>query len=264
MKVLFLFLFVLLAYAADTVEAITRPSKDVSLSFITSGLIDKVLIKEGDSVKAGQLLAQLNSDLERNKIAQLKAQLENDAKLKGEKAKLEQSDRDVKHLKKALESGAGIVKELEHAQLTAKTSVFTIEQLNNERNQIKIKLEESKLILNRLIVKAPVSGQVEQVLVSKGETAEPQKPVIRIVQINPLWVDVPVPLKWGRRLKKGNQLMVHFPASPAKPKGEKRQGKIIFVSSVADAGSETLRIRLEVPNPDKRFVGERVSVVINE
>ena len=44
--------------AAD-VEAITRPNNDVTLSFVRAGTIAGVHVKEGDSVKAGQVLCRL-------------------------------------------------------------------------------------------------------------------------------------------------------------------------------------------------------------
>ena len=61
--------------AAD-IAAITRPSEDVTLSFVMPGRIAKVLVKEGDEVKAGQLLVQQDDAAELVQLEQLKAEAE--------------------------------------------------------------------------------------------------------------------------------------------------------------------------------------------
>ena len=52
---------------------------------------------------------------------------------------------------------------------------------------------------------------------------------------------------------------VFFPDAPAEPV----KARIIFVGSVADAASDTLRIRVEIPNPSRRMAGERVRVEVS-
>ena len=57
--------------SAAGIEAITRPSEDVTLSFVTAGRIARVLVKDGDAVKAGQLLVGLDDEAERVQVEQL-------------------------------------------------------------------------------------------------------------------------------------------------------------------------------------------------
>ena len=85
------------------------------------------------------------------------------------------------------------------------------------------------------------------------------KEVVRIVKVNPLWVDVNIPLEKCGNLKVGHDLMIRFPKFGKQAEALKK-GKIIFRSALADPGSETLKFRLEVPNPDNRLAGERVQV----
>jgi hypothetical protein len=47
---------------------------------------------------------------------------------------------------------------------------------------------------------------------------------------------------------------------PGTEPNDQPNGKILHISSVADAASDTLQCRVEVPNPDKRPAGERVLV----
>ena len=90
--------------------------------------------------------------------------------------------------------------------------------------------------------------------------------VIRVVQIDPLWIDAPVPLTQAVELKVGRTAQVVFglPDKPTKAEPASTSlvvpGRVIFVGAVADAASDTLRVRIEVPNQAKRPAGEHVRV----
>ena len=88
-----------------------------------------------------------------------------------------------------------------------------------------------------------------------GESVEQQTKVIRVVSIDPLWIEVPVPLETARTLKLGNTARVKFADLK-----DAQQGKITHIAAVADAASDTLQVRLEVPNSALRPAGERVRV----
>ena len=62
--------------AAQGISAITDPSADVTLSFLTAGRIAEVLAKEGDIVKADQLLARQDDSVEQTQLTQLRASSE--------------------------------------------------------------------------------------------------------------------------------------------------------------------------------------------
>jgi multidrug efflux pump subunit AcrA (membrane-fusion protein) len=104
---------------------------------------------------------------------------------------------------------------------------------------------------------SPIAGRVEKVAVETGEAIERLGPVIQLVNVDPLRIDVPVPLAEAERLKTGQQVSVSFPDNPADASAN---GQITHISSVADAASDTLRVRIEVSNPLGRPAGERITV----
>ena len=55
------------------IKAITNPMADITLSFVQPGSIAKVYFKEGDSVKAGQVLVQQDDAAEKAQLEQLEA-----------------------------------------------------------------------------------------------------------------------------------------------------------------------------------------------
>jgi hypothetical protein len=94
-------------------------------------------------------------------------------------------------------------------------------------------------------------------MIDAGESVDAQsKGVMRIVNTDPLWVDVPVPLIQARSLWLGELAVIKFGLG----KTESREGLVIHIASVADPASETLWVRIEVPNQSHRPSGESVRV----
>ena len=257
------FLFGLIAVSASAaeVEGISQPSADVALSFVKPGKIIKVSVKDGDKVKKGQLLAQIDSESEKLQILQLKAELDNDVKIRAEKAKILQKNKDLLDLEKAVDQGAGTQKEVDTLKLEILQMKFNVENFEFEKLQIKKKIQEKQISADQASLSSPINGVVEQVAIETGESVERLKEVFRIVKINPLWIDVNIPLENTSSLSVGSQLFVKFP-SLGKTKAQTLKGTIVFRSAVADPGSETLNFRLEVDNPNLRLAGERVKVLV--
>jgi RND family efflux transporter MFP subunit len=261
----FCFLIILLSactLGAIDIEAFSAPSADATLSFIRSGQVIEVNVKKGDSIKAGQLLARLNDDIEKTKLKQLQTALAHDAREHAEKAKLAQKRKDLVALKNAEKDGAASVKEIDTARLEVVQLEFSLQILDFEKKQIKEQIDEQKILQKQTQLTAMEAGIIEEIGIQRGESVERLNEVFRVVRINPLWVEVNIPLKNTKDLKIGSELTVLFPSFASKEVLKK--GKIIYRSSIADPGSETLKFRLEVDNKELRLVGERVKVRLDE
>jgi len=279
--VLFLGLAVLAACsslrAQQAIRAITRPSNDVTLSFVRPGRIAKVLVAEGDDVKAGQELIRLDDESELAQLEQLQAQAEDDTRVRAADAQLAQKKVDLKKNELALKQGAATVMEVEHAKLEVTISELSLELAVFQRKQDQRKYREAMIQHARMRLTSPIDGKVErpadatgkplvQSLVESGESVDSLEKIIRVVKIDPLIINVPVRLSQARRLKKGAKAQV-FGALEAKSPGDPIIGpllfpnaKVILVAAVADAASDTLTVRIEAPNPTARPVGEGVFV----
>ncbi|MBW8014635.1 MAG: efflux RND transporter periplasmic adaptor subunit [Planctomycetes bacterium] len=153
-----------------------------------------------------------------------------------EEALLAQKNVDLKRLVFARKRGASTDLEVEHAQLEVKIAG--------------IRVDNMKLV-------SPIDGFVENIYVEVGESIQALAEAIRIVRIDPLWIDVHVPQNKANTVKVGDTATVKFP----KPQMETSSGKVIFVSRTADAASSTLRARIEVANKSNRPAGESVRIV---
>lgn len=248
--------------AGTDIEGFSAPSADTTLSFVRSGRLIDITVKAGDHVKAGQLLARLDDNLEKAKLAQLTEEFEHSAKRESEKAKLLQKTKDLVSLQDAASDGAVSLKEVDTAKLEVVQLQFNLKVLDLEKSQLNKKIEEQKILLKQTQLVTLESGIVESIHAQRGESVERLIEIFRIVRVNPLWIEVHIPLIKTKKLKLGSMVKVLFPDS-----GNKdliKDGKIIFRSSVADPGSETLKFRLEVENKELRLAGERVKVRLEE
>jgi RND family efflux transporter MFP subunit len=236
--------------------AITDPSADVTVSFIQPGRIAEVYIKEGDRVKAGQLLVQQDDAVEQAQLAQIKAESEDTTQIQASEASLAQKRVDLKKLKKAAERSAATELEVEHATLEAKIAELSLEVAKFQHEQAQRKYNEAKIRVDNMKLKSPIAGKVEEIYVEAGESVNALTDVVRVVRTDPLWIDVPVPSARARTLKHGQTASVGFPDSAE----NLVDGRIIYIAAVADAASGTLRVRIEAPNKSNRPAGEHVRV----
>ncbi len=240
------------------VRAITRPSADITLSFVQPGRIAGVQFKEGDLVKAGNVLVRQDDAAEQVQLAQLKAQSEDTTQMQASEASLAQKKVDLEKLQKAAASNAATFLEVEHAKLDVTIAQLSFELAKFEHEQAGRKYEEYRIRVENMQLKSPVDGRIETVDVEVGESANALADVIRVVQIDPLWIDAPVPWAEGIGLKAGTAARIQFVESGKA--ASTAEGRVIFVAAVADAASGTLRVRIEAPNKTDRPAGEHVLV----
>ena len=238
------------------IEAVTKPSADVTLSFSRPGRVAEVRVREGDTVKPDDLLVRLDDEAERIEVDQLKAQADDLIRIKAAEAQVVQKKEDLKKLEWAGKEGAATQWEIEHARLEVVIGELSTDLARFNQRQDRYKYEVAKAQLDRMRLPSPVAGKVEEVMVEVGEAADPNTKVIRVVKTDVLWADVPVPLAVGRTLVAGQMAQVEFPQSD----GKGVDGKVLYAAAVADAASETLIVRVEISNPSGRPAGERVRV----
>lgn len=250
-----------LSSSALEIEAISAPSVDIELSFVMTGRISRMLVKEGDIVNKGDLLCSLDDRTETIRVMELQAAAEDTIKLAAVAAELDQKRVDLEKFESAHAKGAVAKWELEHAKLDMQIAELGLRAAELEHEQNRRRLEQAVSQIERMRLISPVSGRIEKVLVTAGESVKALDPIIQLIRVDPLWIDTPVPVGRVREFALGQRVLVQFPLDQSRAK---TTGRIIHISSVVDAASETLQIRLEVPNPKGRPAGERITVQLGE
>lgn len=248
------------AWGGESLQAITKPSHDVTLTFSHPGQVAKLLVQEGDTVKAGQAVVVQDDREEAAAMAIDKAKSEDTTEIEAQKAVLDQKEVDYKKFLWAFDHG-GVKSqyEVDSARIEVVINQARLKLAQFEHEQNIRKYEQTKAGVDRMTLYSPIGGHVESTLVKVGEGVEPSTKVMRIVQTDPLWIEVPVPFAEGRQLVKGQTAKVTFSDKSVGP------ATIINVASVADSASDTLTVRVELANDkNPRPAGERVTVSFTE
>ena len=241
----------------SAIRAITNPRYDITLSYVQPGRIAKVHFTEGAWVKAGQVLVQQDDAVEQIQLAQLKAASEDTTQIQASEASLAQKKVDLQKLEKAAAQNAATELEVEHAKLSVTMAELSLQLANFEHEQARRKYDEMKAQVEKMRLVSPIGGRIEKIHIEAGESINALTDVVRVVQIDPLWIDVPVPLIRAMDLTVGKKAMVLFPS----PNRASVEGSIIYIGAVADAASGTLRVTVEVPNKSNRPAGEHVDII---
>jgi len=115
------------------------------LSFKNGGVINKIYVKEGDPVKAGQLLATLNPT-------------EVDASVSQAKLAAEKAQRDFNRAKQLYQDSVATLEQMQNAETAFRVAQEQLKAANYNQNQTEIRAANSGFVLNRLANDGQVVG----------------------------------------------------------------------------------------------------------
>ncbi|MDP7008694.1 MAG: efflux RND transporter periplasmic adaptor subunit [Phycisphaerales bacterium] len=242
---------------SDGFDAIAAPEHDLDLGFVIRGEVKSVSVEPGDQVKKGDVLISLIDDaiVAQEKLQRIRS--ESSLEIDASKAEFDLAVMEEDKAQRAFDKHAINELELQRAKtntvrkrLAWQLFVQRKEEAVAQHQQIFAQLEQHHLA-------APIDGTVELVNVDIGELVADVRPVLRLVTIDPLIVDAPIPMTVANTLQVSNAATIEFPQLVGSPS---LQGTIEHVASVADPGSETQLVRIRVPNPDGLPGGSHVIV----
>jgi RND family efflux transporter MFP subunit len=218
--------------AATPTSCVLLPNKTVELAAPVSGVVDKVFIERGDTVRAGQTVLQLNSEVENATVELAKARLE--------------------FTQRRLQRNQNLVSN----QLLAAQEV---DELKTENALARLELNQAKAVLAQRIVNSPLSGRVISVDSSVGEYVGTlgSEPFARIVNLDPLHVELVYPAKDYGKVTIGQSLSIQI-----QHQSSRVTGTVDIVDPLIDAASGTFGVRLVLPNPNSKIpAGLRCDIV---
>ena len=156
----------------------------VSVGARTSGQIETMAVALGDQVKAGDLIAQIDSQDQQNSVLQAEASLANiNAQIAAKEAVLNRSEQTLKR-QTELGSQSLVTREaLESAQAEVQVYKADLQALNAQKSSAEVTVSTAKLALERTRIIAPISGTVVAIVVKQGQTVNAAQAAPTIVKI---------------------------------------------------------------------------------
>lgn len=243
------------AAATQPVEAVAQARHDLKLGFTVQARVAEVPVVDGQRVEAGQMLILLDDRAGAAQIELHEVRAQSTLEIEAAKAEWELAENEANRLKEAMGKAGAAPFEVERAVLEATRSRLAYELHKQRREESALQLKQARLIHERFELRAPLAGVVEEVTVAPGEMVEEVRPVLRLVVTDPLRIDAPVPVADAATVKVDQPVWVRFKAS-----GRVVEGKIVNIASVADPGSETRAVRIDVPNTSAEPAGSHVVI----
>lgn len=239
---------------ADTSTSFTGlvyPLHDLTLSVHVAGVVERVHVQLGQSVRAGQLLLSLDARLqgiEQERRRLIASDASEQQTVERRRAALEGLVRDATTLYE--QAGTVSRDELTKLRMELDATGGRGEQLREakKREAAELALAQREQGMRQLV--APIAGVVAMVKPAAGEWAAPGDAVLRLVDASSCELRLHVSQAAARRLRAGQPLPVQLD-DPAM--STPVSGRVSFVSPVVDAASGLVELRVLLPNPERRI-----------
>lgn len=230
--------------ASQSIGCIIEPDEVVEVGSPVIGVIQSI-VKRGDKVRKGAVLAVLRNDIDRAALSVAQSRAAADAEEKAAVANYDFSKQRRARAEELLRKEFVSKQALDQA--IAEDEIAK-QKLAQAREQRRIYVREASLAQQRLderTIRSPIDGIIVERYLTAGERVE-EKPLLRVVKIDPLRVEAILPSALYGQIAAGTTARIQ----PETPNSAPVTATVTLVDKVLDAASGTFRIRLQLPNPD--------------
>lgn len=240
--------------AVGTVE----PEHSVQVRAQVSGVLQNIAFKEGDKVKAGQLLFQIDPRTFQSQYNQALAALARD------RAQLENARAQQQRMEPLLKREFITQQEYDVAVTSAKSLEATVQSGQAMVEQARIQLDYSRIV-------APISGRTGQLAVRAGNlvsAAGSGVPLVTINSTDPILVGFSVPERQLEDIRRyQNEKDMRIEILPDRAGGAVAAGKLVFVDNTVTPQTGTVLLKTRVENSKEliwpgQFVNVRVVLTV--
>lgn len=229
-------------------DCLVQARETVAISSPVPGYIERVAVDRGDLVRGSMVIVQLEASLERAAVAVARARVEQESAMLSAKVRLDfgvrRYDRTIDMYRKELVP----LKEMDEAETAKILAEHGVLEVQENMRVAKLELERAEAALALRTIRSPFTGIVTDRLLSPGELVD-KAPILKLARIDPLRVEVFVPVAMLGRIGVGSRVTV----IPEAPLNTPLEATVTVVDRVVDAASGTFGVRLEMPNPDNRL-----------
>jgi multidrug efflux system membrane fusion protein len=218
-----------------------QPYRTVQVKSMVDGQIDRVALKQGQDVRAGQVMFQLDKrpfkaalDQALGKLAQDEATAANNKALAARANTL-------------LKEGILAAQDVQTTTAQAQASAAAVQA-------DKAAVEQARVNLGYTDIVAPISARAGAVLINLGNLvkANDTNPLTTLNEIEPIYVSFNIPEAQLSELRARGEKNLKVTAYPPNQQ-QGAQGKLTFIDNAVDATTGTIRLMATFPNHDRRL-----------
>jgi membrane fusion protein, multidrug efflux system len=215
-----------------------EPLQTVAVQAQVSGILQRVAFKEGDEVKQGQVLFELDARPNRAALEQASAILERD------RAQAANAAQEAKRYESLAEKEYVTSQQYDQVRTNAAAAQATL-----AGSQAAV--DQARLNLQYATIRAPISGRTGSLLLREGNLvrASSAEPLVKINRLRPILVRFAVPASNLPLIQAhiGKDMVVRAEPSGG---GDPSEGTLSFVDNAVDTTTGTILLKGRFPNDD--------------
>lgn len=202
-------------------QANLKSRKNVVILSEFQGTLKNLFVREGQLVKKGELLAEINDSGLKEQLDQMLIQ-----------ANYTKDNFD--RVKRLWEKNIGSEMQFLKAKSDFETSNKMVEQIRDQLSKTKIY--------------APFDGEIDEIISNLGSNLVPGSPILRVVNLDKIYAEAQVPEKYVSSIELGTEALVSIPLL-----NKEVTSKIVQSGNFINPNNRTFRVEAPVENQDKRI-----------
>ena len=202
-------------------QANLKSRKNVVILSEFQGSLKNLFVREGQLVKKGELLAEINDSGLKEQLDQMLIQ-----------ANYTKDNFD--RVKRLWEKNIGSEMQFLKAKSDFETNNKMVEQIRDQLSKTKIY--------------APFDGEIDEIISNLGSNLVPGSPILRVVNLDIIYAEAQVPEKYVSSIELGTEALVSIPLL-----NKEITSKIVQSGNFINPNNRTFRVEAPVENKDKRI-----------
>ena len=202
-------------------QANLKSRKNVVILSEFQGALKNLFVREGQLVKKGKLLAEINDSGLKEQLDQMLIQ-----------ANYTKDNFD--RVKRLWEKNIGSEMQFLKAKSDFETNNKMVEQIRDQLSKTKIY--------------APFDGEIDEIISNLGSNLVPGSPIVRVVNLDIIYAEAQVPEKYVSSIELGTEALVSIPLL-----NKEVTSKIVQSGNFINPNNRTFRVEAPVENKDKRI-----------
>lgn len=207
------------------------PSRHQVLAAPVAGLVTAIEVDPGNAVRRGQAVIRLRSTQAQALRSDMRAAI----------SQQELAERNAQRDERLLAEGLIPRARLEQSQHDLRVARLNAGQQQRALSQALARTRPD--VHGDLVLSAPLSGQVSELMVEVGQRVEEASPLLKIVNVEELLVELQVPPQQARGLKIGQVVRL---ADPSGGDQAQHEGRVSSVGATVDERTQSLIVRARI------------------
>lgn len=211
------------------VQAKVDADESINANPKMGGTITEILVKEGDRVSVGQVLAKMDDQIMKQNISELQTQVDFATNIYNKQ------------------------KSLWDQQIGSEVQYLTSK---NNKESLEHKMATLREQWSMTQIKSPINGTVDNIFIKIGQSVMPGMPCINVVNLSGLKIKAEVAEAYISKIKSGADVIISIPDL-----GLEFPSKVSFTSSIVNTMSRTFTVEVRLTKADERLRPNMIAVM---